>query len=228
MPSGAPSAAPQIRRAIAADVAACAALYAEGFERGLRALFGVMPHLALLEDALIAYRAAEPEGFWVWAESAGGAAQGYVLVTRSLTRLAWRIALSPAIPHAALRLLGGAYGIARPSIVAHALREAWTFGRLSGEFRQGGDAQIVSIAVRRDLRGAGAGHALMRTALEYLATQRVPEVRLEVQPDNEPAQRLYRRLGFVMRGEIPSPLGKALVMTCALPATLPPVAHPRS
>ena len=64
----------------------------------------------------------------------------------------------------------------------------------------------------------------MRAALTYLESERVPEVRLEVQPDNEPAQRMYRRLGFVLRGEIPSPLGRALVMTCALPAALPGMA----
>ncbi len=207
-----------VRPASAADIDACAALYADGFARGLLALFGTMPHPALLEDALTAYRAAEPEGFLVWSAPGETRADGYVLVTRSLARLALRIACSAAVPRALGRLVRGDYGVGRPRRLAHALAETWRFAGKAGDFRESGDAQIVSIAVRRGLRGAGAGHALMRAALAYLEDRHIREVRLEVQPDNEPAQRLYRRLGFVLRGEIPSPLGKALVMTCALPA----------
>lgn len=211
--------APRVRYGTAADVTVCATLYAQGFERGLRALFGRLPHTALLEDALIAYLAAEPQGFLIWAATDAGPADGYVLVTRSLTALIRRVVFSRAVPRALGRLLRGDYGIGQPRVIAHALGEAARFARSSGKFRVAGDAQIVSIAVRDGLRGAGAGHALMRAGLSYLEAVRVPEVRLEVQPDNEPAQRLYRRLGFVQRGEIPSPLGKALVMTRALSAT---------
>ena len=211
----------RVHRATPAEIADCAVLYADGFERGLRALFGVLPRTALLEDALAAYYVAEPQGFLVWRSANAAPADGYVLVTRSLTHMARRVVLSSAVPRALVRLVHGDYGIGHPRIVAHALGELGRFARSAGEFRQAGDAQIVSIAVRRGVRGAGVGHALMRAALTYLESERVPEVRLEVQPDNEPAQRMYRRLGFVLRGEIPSPLGRALVMTCALPATLP-------
>ncbi len=210
--------AARVRQATAADVGVCAALYAQGFERGLRALFGRMPRTALLEDMLLAYLRVEPAGFLVWVAADDARPGGYLLVTRSLATLAWRITLSAAVPRALVRLARGAYGIGDPRVLAHAAGGLWGFARRAGDYRQAGDAQIVSIAVRDGLRGAGAGHALMRAGLTYLEDVRVSEVRLEVQPDNEPAQRLYRRLGFEMRGEIPSPLGKALVMIRALRA----------
>ncbi len=214
------------RRLAPEDLDACAALYLRGFERGIRALFGVLPAVALVRDGIELYLRAEPEGCFVWTD--GGRVDGYLLVTRSQRRLAFRAMRSPRVLLLVARLLRGRYGIARPGVLWHALREVLRFARHAGRFRTAGDAQIVSIAVRESARGAGAARRLMDEGLAYMERAGCREVRLEVQPDNEAARRLYRGLGFVDRGEIPSPLGRALVMTSPLPPTGRPGAesHP--
>jgi ribosomal protein S18 acetylase RimI-like enzyme len=204
------------------DIPACAAIYLNGFERGLRSLFGRLPRVALLEDVLFVYLAAEPEGFLIWESE--GCVGGYLLVTRSLGRLVRRVLLSGYVLRMCAHLLRGMYGIAKPHVLARALRECVAFGLHSGHYRTSGDAQIVSIAVREGTRGAGVGRELMRAGFAYLESARVREVRLEVQPDNPAAQRLYERIGFATVGEVPSPLGRAIVMTCPVPPRTPPAA----
>jgi [ribosomal protein S18]-alanine N-acetyltransferase len=60
--------------------------------------------------------------------------------------------------------------------------------------RSGDDVtDLQRIVVAADLRRRGTGDLLMRAALEQATTR----VLLEVRDDNEPAQRLYRKHGFV-------------------------------
>ncbi|MEM0014089.1 MAG: ribosomal protein S18-alanine N-acetyltransferase [Zestosphaera sp.] len=56
---------------------------------------------------------------------------------------------------------------------------------------------IISIAVHPDYRGRGIGYSLMVEALRKLKDfYRASEVYLEVRVSNEPAIRLYEKLGF--------------------------------
>ncbi len=55
---------------------------------------------------------------------------------------------------------------------------------------------ISNVAVHPSLQGRGIGRQLMDAALEGIRRQRGRRVLLQVRTDNEPAQRLYRRLGF--------------------------------
>jgi RimJ/RimL family protein N-acetyltransferase len=55
---------------------------------------------------------------------------------------------------------------------------------------------IVDQAIVPELRGRGIGTAIMRSVMDEAGTAALP-VRLAVASDNEPALRLYRRLGFV-------------------------------
>jgi ribosomal protein S18 acetylase RimI-like enzyme len=57
-------------------------------------------------------------------------------------------------------------------------------------------SMIYGLVIDRRLRGQGYGGAAMRAALEGMRRRGVREVSLEVLPDNEPAVRLYSRLGF--------------------------------
>ena len=57
-------------------------------------------------------------------------------------------------------------------------------------------SMVYGLVVDSQFRGRGIGAATMRGALSQLRARRVREVSLEVLPDNEPAVRLYRRLGF--------------------------------
>jgi ribosomal protein S18 acetylase RimI-like enzyme len=58
---------------------------------------------------------------------------------------------------------------------------------------------LVDIALMPEHRGKGIGETLMRNLLEESAKQGLP-VRLQVLKNN-PAKRLYERLGFVKTGE---------------------------
>ncbi len=58
------------------------------------------------------------------------------------------------------------------------------------------EIRLMDIALRSDSRGRGIGTALVR-ALQDEAQQRGVDLTLHVEPEN-PAQRLYQRLGFAL------------------------------
>ncbi len=55
---------------------------------------------------------------------------------------------------------------------------------------------VSNVAVHPDYRGQGIGRRLMEAALEAVRQRGGRQVLLQVRTDNEPAQRLYRGLGF--------------------------------
>ena len=59
-----------------------------------------------------------------------------------------------------------------------------------------GEAEILTIAVARSARGTGVGRLLMDQVLQYLHAERAKVLFLEVDEENEPALKLYRRLRF--------------------------------
>ena len=58
------------------------------------------------------------------------------------------------------------------------------------------EAEILSIAIAAAQRGKGLSHALLQTHLGHLAGRGVHKVFLEVEENNQPARRLYERMGF--------------------------------
>jgi tRNA threonylcarbamoyl adenosine modification protein YeaZ/ribosomal-protein-alanine acetyltransferase len=62
------------------------------------------------------------------------------------------------------------------------------------------DAWIQTLAVAADRQGHGVGRALLEALLEVAAAERRDTVGLEVRADNERAQHLYARYGFVPIG----------------------------
>ncbi|WP_153537987.1 ribosomal protein S18-alanine N-acetyltransferase [Actinomadura macrotermitis] len=64
----------------------------------------------------------------------------------------------------------------------------------------GGQADVQTIGVRADLRGAGLGAALLAELLAEAERRDCGEVFLEVRADNDPARRLYERFGFARVG----------------------------
>jgi ribosomal protein S18 acetylase RimI-like enzyme len=60
-------------------------------------------------------------------------------------------------------------------------------------------ALLVGMYVRPGARGAGVGRRLAETIIEF-ARPRVELIQLAVVSDNEPARRLYERLGFLEYG----------------------------
>lgn len=63
-----------------------------------------------------------------------------------------------------------------------------------------GEAEIVNVAVRPDLRGRGVGARLMRFFLERAGAVGIARVFLEVRAGNVAALALYARVGFVRVG----------------------------
>ncbi|MCX5057240.1 GNAT family N-acetyltransferase [Streptomyces sp. NBC_00461] len=63
-----------------------------------------------------------------------------------------------------------------------------------------GPTWLISLGVARDLRGRGLGRRLMTRMLDRLRSEGASEVRLAVDPDNEPAVHLYKSLGFTPLG----------------------------
>ncbi|HEX7065407.1 MAG TPA: ribosomal protein S18-alanine N-acetyltransferase [Bacillales bacterium] len=58
------------------------------------------------------------------------------------------------------------------------------------------EAHITNIALLPSFRGKKIGEALLRTAMQYSRMRGGRKMTLEVRVSNEPAQRLYRKLGF--------------------------------
>lgn len=86
----------------------------------------------------------------------------------------------------------------------------------------GVEAEILSVAVARHARRAGAGLALMREAIRHLYSERIESIVLEVDERNIGAVTLYRKLGFerTARREAYYQDGErrhhALIMRCSL------------
>jgi len=62
------------------------------------------------------------------------------------------------------------------------------------------EAEILSIAVAQGHRGRGLSNNLLLTHLGHLAGRGVRTVFLEVEENNQPARRLYKRAGFAVAG----------------------------
>ena len=63
-----------------------------------------------------------------------------------------------------------------------------------------GEAHILNICIRNDLRGVGIGRRLMDFLLSRAKEAEMQDVFLEVRPSNPVAIKLYESLGFVKVG----------------------------
>jgi ribosomal-protein-alanine acetyltransferase len=65
------------------------------------------------------------------------------------------------------------------------------------------EAEILNLAVRRQNRRRGEGHALLSAVLEQLHRRGVNKVFLEVRESNEAAIAFYEKMGFAETGRRP-------------------------
>jgi ribosomal-protein-alanine N-acetyltransferase len=63
-----------------------------------------------------------------------------------------------------------------------------------------GEAHILNICIRHDLRGAGVGRRLMHFLLDRASAAQMHDVFLEVRPSNPIAIALYTSMGFTQVG----------------------------
>ena len=66
------------------------------------------------------------------------------------------------------------------------------------------EAEILTIAVDKSVRGKGIGRLLMDNVLQYLHAERAASLFLEVEETNAPALALYRKLRFEEVGRRPA------------------------
>ena len=95
------------------------------------------------------------------------------------------------------RMLGERNIVAHRAMLGRSLH-GFILSRLAG-----GEAEILSVAVTSARRGRGLARALLNLHLRRLAGLGAHAVFLEVDEDNEPARRLYRRAGFREVGRRP-------------------------
>jgi ribosomal-protein-alanine N-acetyltransferase len=88
------------------------------------------------------------------------------------------------------RMLGERNIVAHRAMLGRSLH-GFILSRLAG-----GEAEILSVAVASARRGRGLARALLNLHLRRLAGLGANAVFLEVDEDNDPARRLYRRAGF--------------------------------
>jgi ribosomal-protein-alanine N-acetyltransferase len=58
------------------------------------------------------------------------------------------------------------------------------------------ESEITLVAVKKEFQNQGYGKILIERTFEYLKEKSVKSVYLEVAIDNEPAKKLYEKLGF--------------------------------
>ena len=95
-------------------------------------------------------------------------------------------------------------GVFRDCIrVGYLCRVVESFGEVAGYGIMSygaGEAHILNVCIRQDLRGGGVGRRLMDFLLERARAAQMQDVFLEVRPSNPTAIRLYERLGFARVG----------------------------
>lgn len=69
--------------------------------------------------------------------------------------------------------------------------------------QRGVTGRIYSIAIHPEARGRGLGGILARELLQQLRERACTRIYLEVRTDNDPAIRLYTRLGFTLARTLP-------------------------
>lgn len=195
--------------ASAADLSTCAQIFSEVFRASIERQFGYVPPQRIIRQVFRLCYDAEPSALLVALRD--GRVQGYVYAPSSLRNL-WRTAL---LRGHLLRWLS-AWGSGRLRLGLAPLRvmllDKFHFVRASigGDFAA--EARILSLAVAPAHQGQGIGSALVRHALERFRELGAGRVRLEVRPWNEPAMRLYEKLGFEPVGTTRDTLGEWVIM----------------
>ncbi len=96
------------------------------------------------------------------------------------------------------------------------------FGSYLSRQAQHGEVELRLLAVLPEARRTGLGQRLLDESARIAAAQGAVRVVLDTAVDNEPSQRLYRRLGYVRRlereKERPAPKVQLVVYTLDLPA----------
>lgn len=175
----------RLRAAVVDDVSSIAELHATRIHEGFLVQLG-RPFLQRL------YRRAvrSPRAFVLVAGDPGDV-RGFIAATDDTRRFYREFLVRDA-------LLAGIEALPRIARAFPSVLETLRYGARSEENLP--KAEILAIAVREDIRGQGAGSALVESALEEFSQRRVAAVRVVTALGNAPAIRAYDRAGFRRHG----------------------------
>ena len=200
-----------IERATCQDIPVIAALFTENFKESvLHHCGGRLPKEQAMQDVFTLVYQAEPEAAFL-ARLVDGSYVGYCFAPTRLSGLWLRALWEGHLVKWTWRWLTGQYGFGLHPIKVIVMNKM-AFLQSAITPSQTADARILSIAVTPSARGRGIASKLMEAALDYFRTRKVARVRLEVRPGNEPAIRVYKKLGFIQDGYTVDSQGKWLIM----------------
>lgn len=175
------------RPATAADLDAAARVMVAAFPREFGLLFGVRQRVAE-EAAAHLLRDDCPDGCGVWVAWDGDAVIGMMLLESPpelRPRRTWRLAWHVAWRHV------GPWGL--PRLALALLLPRYVVGP--------GEVYVRTIGVVAERRGRGAGTLLLACAEEWGRRHRKGRLALHVSSENPRAHALYRRIGYIDRGD---------------------------
>ncbi|MGI6092000.1 MAG: GNAT family N-acetyltransferase [Veillonellaceae bacterium] len=191
------------------DVPAIAALFTESFKESVLHHCGRLPKPLAMQDVFSLVYQAEPAAAFV--ARSGSEVIGYCFAPVNLSALWMRAITGGHIIKWAWRWLTGRYGFGLHPVKIIILNKI-AFLCSSVKPGKAANARILSIAVAESYRGQGVASRLMKAALEYFKANNASLVRLEVRPDNAPAVKVYKNLGFVEGGTTRDSQGDWLIM----------------
>ena len=203
----------EVREAVPEDAPRVASLFRVSFGCSITRHFPDGLPDWVTEELVRAVIMAEPGCCGV--ASAEGTLLGYCISPASIPRLWWRVITGSPFRRIIAAVFRREIPLDPGSLVSIA-RDKMAFMSSFHGFSVGRTGQILSVAVCSGARGKGVGTLLIRRALEYLEGRGIRRVKLEVRPDNEPAVRLYRSLGFEGVGRTRDGQGEWMVMSCSL------------
>lgn len=196
------------------DLPAVAAIFRESFPESIAVLMPGRDPVPALIDIFSLLIAAVPRGCFV--AEVDERVVGYIVAPDRLSRIWWQAFVRGAILTWAAKFFLGRY-----NLPIHRLpRIIWNKLLFVGSERSysppGSYGRILSVAVAPEARGLGLSKELLAKALAWLRQTEVQYVKLEVRPDNFPAVKTYKSLGFKERGLTRDVQGKWLVMVLRL------------
>jgi ribosomal protein S18 acetylase RimI-like enzyme len=174
----------EVRRGRATDAVAIAALHTDRISEGFLVTLGPR-FLARLYRRI----ARSPAAVLLVAE-ADGRVVGFVAAATSTRRLYGEF----------LRRDGLTAGLTALPAILRSPRRVWETLRYGSGQDDLPSAEILAIAVAREVGGRGTGGALLASSLAELAGAGIAAARVVTTPDNHAAIRMYERAGFSRHG----------------------------
>lgn len=200
----------EVRGAEEEDIPQIAFIFLNTFEKTVHHIFGdELPNLESMQDIFLFIYRMEPSCIFVARE--GLRVVGYLICPPDIKNL-WSMALFKGhVFKWAWKWALGDYGFGLAPLRFLFINK-FHFISSTHNFRSTSVAQILSIAVLPEYRGKGVAYRLMEKGFLYLQSLGVPEIKLEVRPENKAGKRLYEKMNFQEAGITEDTQGQWIVM----------------